>query len=101
MGWRYLDVDCDGFQASKLIPCFHVGKRDYPDAYKFISNLAGRLASRVQLTSDAHRAYLQAVEDAFGSEIDYAQLIKLYGNDTRCQRSLKTSHEGSNENQPL
>ena len=61
------------------MPCFHVGKRDAVDAYHFINDLAGRLASRVQLTSDGHKAYLQAIEDAFGSEIDYAQLIKLYG----------------------
>ena len=85
--WTWIAMD----SASKLVPCFHVGKRDYTDAYKFISNLAGRLASRVQLTSDAHRAYLQAVEDAFGSEIDYAQLIKLYGNDTRPVQEVRYS----------
>jgi IS1 family transposase len=75
--WTWIALD----SKTKLIPCFHVGKRDSTDAYKFISDLAGRLASRVQLTSDGHKAYLQAVEDAFGSEIDYAQLIKLYGNE--------------------
>jgi IS1 family transposase len=66
---------------TKLVPCFHIGKRDATDAFQFINNLAPRLASRIQLTSDGHRPYLQAVEDAFGSEIDYAQLIKLYGNE--------------------
>lgn len=66
---------------TKLVPCFHVGNRDATDAYHFISNLAPRLASRVQLTSDGLKCYVQAVEDAFGSEIDYAQLIKLYGNE--------------------
>jgi IS1 family transposase len=75
--WTWIALDSN----TKLIPCFHVGKRDATDAYEFINDLAGRLASRVQLTSDGHKAYLQAVEDAFGSEIDYAQLIKLYGND--------------------
>jgi IS1 family transposase len=75
--WTWIAMD----SKSKLVPCFHVGKRDAVDAYKFISDLAPRLASRVQLTSDGHKAYLQAVEDAFGSEIDYAQLIKLYGNE--------------------
>jgi len=73
--WTWIALD----SATKLIPCFHVGKRDATDAYQFITDLAGRLASRVQLTSDGHTAYVQAVEDAFGSEIDYAQLIKLYG----------------------
>ena len=74
--WTWIALDSN----TKLIPCFHVGKRDATDAYQFINDLAGRLASRVQLTSDGHKAYLQAVEDAFGAEIDYAQLIKLYGN---------------------
>jgi IS1 family transposase len=73
--WTWIALD----SKSKLVPCFHVGKRDAEDAFQFINNLAGRLASRVQLTSDGHTAYLQAIEDAFGSEIDYAQLIKLYG----------------------
>jgi len=73
--WTWIALDSD----TKLIPCFHVGKRDATDAYKFITDLAARLANRVHLTSDGHKAYLQAVEDAFGSEIDYAQLIKLYG----------------------
>lgn len=45
----------------------------------FISDLASRLANRVQLTTDGHRAYLQAVEGAFGSDVDYAMLVKLYG----------------------
>jgi IS1 family transposase len=77
--WTWIALD----SKTKLIPCFHVGKRDATDAYQFINDLAGRLASRVQLTSDGHTAYLQAVEDAFGAEIDYAQLIKLYGNENR------------------
>ena len=62
-----------------MVPCFHVGKRDAEDAFQFINDLSERLARRVQLTSDGHKAYVQAVEDAFGAEIDYAQLIKLYG----------------------
>lgn len=73
--WTWIVLDSE----TKLVPCFHVGKRDAVDAYKFINDLAGRLAHRVQLTSDGHKAYLQAVEDAFGADIDYSQLIKLYG----------------------
>ena len=61
-------------------PAWYVGNRDAGAAYHFMHDLAGRLASRVQLTTDAHRPYLQAVEDAFGTEIDYAQLVKIYGN---------------------
>ncbi len=66
---------------SKLVPCWHVGKRDATDAYAFINDLATRLASRVQLTSDGLKAYVEAVEGAFGADIDFAQLIKLYGNE--------------------
>ena len=73
--WTWIALDAD----SKLIPAWHVGKRDSSDAYWFINDLKSRLACRVQLTSDGHRAYLEAVEGAFGSEIDYAMLIRLYG----------------------
>jgi len=65
---------------TKLIPCWFVGTRDGGAAYHFIHDLAERLANRVQLTTDGHRAYLSAVEDAFGSEIDYGMLNKVYGN---------------------
>ncbi len=67
---------------SKLVPSWFVGRRDYLSAKCFVEDLAGRLARRVQLTTDGHKAYLQAVEDAFGKDIDYAQLIKLYGNES-------------------
>jgi IS1 family transposase len=71
---------------SKLVPSWYVGKRDYESAKYFIDDLAGRLASRVQLTTDGHKSYLQAVEDSFGSEIDYAMLIKLYGNEAESEK---------------
>lgn len=64
---------------TKLIACWAVGARDGGVAFDFISDLASRLANRVQLTTDGHRAYLEAVESAFGNDIDYAQLVKLYG----------------------
>lgn len=71
---------------SKLVPSWYVGRRDYKSAKYFIDDLAGRLARRVQLTTDGHKSYLQAVEDSFGSEIDYAQLIKLYGNEFEAEK---------------
>ncbi len=64
---------------SKLLVSYLVGGRDAGYAWEFMQDLAGRLKNRVQLTTDGHRPYLMAVEDAFGAGIDYAQLIKLYG----------------------
>jgi len=74
--WTWVAMDSD----SKLVPCWMVGTRDAGTAYHFIHDLAARLATRVQLTTDGHKAYLSAIESAFGSEIDFAQLIKIYGN---------------------
>ncbi len=71
--WVAIDAD------SKLVPSWLVGRRDGRSAMEFIKDLASRLANRVQLTTDGHRPYLNAVEEAFGSEIDYAMLIKIYG----------------------
>jgi len=64
---------------TKLVPSWLVGRRDGGYALDFIQDLAGRLANRIQLTTDGHKAYLNAVDQVFGSEIDYAMLIKLYG----------------------
>ncbi len=74
-------MDMDGYSAdTKLVPSWFVGPRDATSAYHFMHDLAARLKNRVQLTTDGHKAYLNAVEDTFGSEIDYAMLIKLFGN---------------------
>ena len=73
--WTWTAIDAD----TKLIPSWYVGRRDAVAANHFIADLAKRLASRVQLTSDGHGPYLQAVEDAFGADIDYVTLIKHYG----------------------
>jgi len=77
--WTWTAIDAD----TKLVPCWHVGGRDGRDAWDFICNLRSRLANRVQLTTDGHKAYLEAVEGAFGGEVDYAMLNKIYGNETR------------------
>jgi len=63
---------------SKIIPSFLVGRRDLECAKVFINDLASRLKNRVQLTTDGHKAYLTAVENAFGGDIDYAMLVKVY-----------------------
>jgi len=75
--WTWIAIDAD----TKLIPCWMVGRRDGEYAKFFIQSLASRLSNRVQLTTDGHRAYLEAVEGAFGSEIDYSMLVKLYAGD--------------------
>ena len=71
--WTALDQD------TKLIVSWLVGGRDSGYALDFMDDLRARLANRVQLTTDGHRAYLEAIEDAFGADVDYAQLVKLYG----------------------
>jgi IS1 family transposase len=71
--WTALDPD------SKLICAFLVGQRDIRYAEQFIGDLASRLSNRVQLTTDGHKPYLKAVERHFGGEIDFAQLVKIYG----------------------
>ncbi|MGD0947792.1 MAG: helix-turn-helix domain-containing protein [Candidatus Binatia bacterium] len=76
--WTWTAIDAD----TKLVPSWFVGERDAGAAYEFISDLESRLANRVQLTTDGHRAYLDAVESTFGYRgIDYAMLVKLYGPD--------------------
>jgi IS1 family transposase len=66
---------------TKLICSWKIGTRGASTAYSLMHDLAGRLSHRIQLTTDGHRVYVDAVESAFGSEIDYAMLVKMYGND--------------------
>lgn len=73
--WTWVALDAN----TKLACTWLVGQRDTEDATLFIHDLASRLARRVQLTTDGHRPCIQAVEDAFGGDIDYAMLAKLYG----------------------
>ncbi len=72
--WTFIALDAD----TKLIPSFIVGKRDAYHAKAFMSDLAGRLQNRVQLSSDALAAYPDAVERSFGCEVDYGQIVKTY-----------------------
>jgi len=73
--WTWTAIDRD----SKMILAFEVGDRLAETAREFMFDLADRLANRVQLTTDGHGAYLKAVGDAFAADIDYAILIKIYG----------------------
>jgi len=76
--WTWVAIDSD----TKLVPTYRIGSRELADARGFIEDLASRLRHRVQLTTDGHRPYLTAVLSAFGNDIDYAQLVKIYGRDT-------------------
>ena len=73
--WTWTGIDSD----TKLIVSWLVGGRDAEYAIEFMDDLRGRLADRVQLSTDGYGAYLDAVDGAFGGNIDYAQLIKVYG----------------------
>ena len=73
--WTWTGIESD----TKLIVSWLVGGRDSSYALAFMDDLRSRLANRVQLSTDGHRAYLEAVEGAFGGDVDYAQLVKLYG----------------------
>jgi len=73
--WTWTAIDAD----TKLVPSWLIGLRDAPNAYRFMQDLKKRLANRVQITTDGYSSYLWAVENVFGSEVDYAMLVKLYG----------------------
>jgi IS1 family transposase len=75
--WTWVAIDAD----TKLVPSFVLGPRDLATATAFMSDLEKRLRHRVQLTTDGHHAYLQAVRGVFRGNVDYAQLVKFYGND--------------------
>ena len=76
--WTWTAIDRD----TRMILAFEVGDRSAATARDFMDDLRARLATRVQLTTDGHKAYLEAVEGAFGGDVDYAMLVKLYGDAT-------------------
>lgn len=97
--WTWTALDAE----TKLIVSYLVGGRDAEYAREFMEDVAARLASRVQLTTDGHKPYLDAVEGAFGCDVDYAMLIKLYGNTpgpagryspAECTGAIKTRIKG-------
>lgn len=73
--WTWTAICAD----SKLVPSFFIGTRDLESAKVFMNDLASRMKHRIQITTDGHKAYIEAVEDAFGSDVDYSQIVKLYG----------------------
>jgi IS1 family transposase len=95
--WTAIDAE------TKLVPSFLVGKRDAEYAHAFMLDLADRLKNRVQLTTDGHRAYLTAVEEAFAGDIDYAMLVKTYGSpeSTKDQRRYSPAECTGIEKHPI
>jgi len=75
--WTFVAIDAD----SKLILSWLIGKRELEDAFAFTKDVKERLANRVQLTTDGHKIYYEAVESAFGADVDYALIVKYYGNE--------------------
>jgi IS1 family transposase len=75
--WTWVAIDAD----TKLVPSWRIGDRSSQTAVAFTDDLASRLATRVQITTDGHRAYLEAIEGSFGAYVDYAMLVKIYGAD--------------------
>ncbi len=72
--WTFVALDAD----TKLVPAYRIGKRDLETATAFVSDLSDRLLNRVQLSSDALAAYVEATERAFGADVDYGQIVKIY-----------------------
>lgn len=73
--WVFVAIDAE----TKLVPCFSVGKRTASTTTDFIDDLSQRLTNRIQITTDGFRFYVNAVERSFGADVDFAQLVKLYG----------------------
>lgn len=80
--WTWTAICAD----TKLVPSWRIGSRDASIAHEFIADLASRMAGRIQLTSDGYRLYENAVEAAFGADVDYAMLVKLYGDTAEGQK---------------
>jgi IS1 family transposase len=75
--WIFCAIDAE----TKLVPTFRCGKRDLNTAHAFVSDVASRMRNRVQISSDALRAYVDAIEQVFGTEVDFGQIVKTYEHD--------------------
>ena len=73
--WTFVALDPE----SKLVPSYYVGQRDWHDTNAFVQDLASRVKNRIQLSSDGMNQYVNSVDDAFGGDVDYGQIVKVYG----------------------
>ena len=80
--WTFTAIDAD----TKLVPAWLVGQRNVDCAFEFVNDLKSRLSNRVQITTDGHGMYLEAIERSFGVDVDYAMLVKLYGQEPEAER---------------
>lgn len=86
--WTFTAIDAK----TKLVPCWLVGNRNYWTATVFLKDLYSRLSNRGQLTTDGHKMYLSAVDNAFGTDVDFAQLIKIYGQTSEGEKRYSPSN---------
>jgi IS1 family transposase len=85
--WTFTAIDAD----TKLVPSWLVGQRTVDCAKEFVIDLRNRLSNRIQITTDGHKMYLEAVEGAFGSEVDFGMLVKLYGVEPETEKRYSPS----------
>ena len=95
--WTFCAVDAD----TKLVPAFKVGKRDAATANAFVQDVADRMTNRVQISTDGLRAYVEAVEKAFGADVDYAQIVKTYGHEETPNRRYSAPDFVSSEKKAI
>ena len=95
--WTWVAIDAD----SKLVPTHKVGKRDGQMAHQFIDDLSGRLENRIQLSSDMLKLYVEAVESAFGANVDYGQIVKSYEAESIGPGRYSPPHVVSAERKPI
>ena len=91
--WTWCAIDAD----TKLVPTFMVGERNQATANAFVADVASRMANRVQVSTDGLRAYPEALENAFGADVDYAQIVKVYGSEEINNRRYSPSGVISSE----
>ena len=91
--WTWCAIDSD----TKLVPVFHIGQRGSKDAALFCAKVHSRIADRVQVTTDGFPGYVQAMAKSFGRDVDYGQVIKIYGTYAFGERKYSTSGVLSSE----
>ena len=91
--WTFCAIDAE----TKLVPAFKVGQRNLATTQEFIQDVKDRMAYRVQISTDGMKSYAQAIEESFGADVDYAQIIKVYGNDFGTDRRYSPSGVISSE----